>query len=261
MQIYGVEAFAVGYAALLGLHALSYAVAKSSKGTWCETIGRDPHLFAHFPPQLIGFLAAVYFAAPDWIWRMPDYACGVSQPLNQYLAAGERAACIMISLQLYELTACIPSKRLRGNAYEMVGHHVVTLFLSFLAYYYNAFHYYAVMFLGIVEMSSVPLAFVDFFKHFPELRQLYPTANELARNLFAASFIAVRGLYWPWVSYCFWATTLAARADGTLRLETWIVYVFLFCNVVMTCLQWFWLSLILSAVAKMIKGDKSHKEA
>ena len=45
---------------------------------------------------------------------------------------------------------------------------------------------------AIHQVSSIPLAFVDFFKHFPSLKQQQPAANELARNLFAPAFIICR---------------------------------------------------------------------
>lgn len=42
------------------------------------------------------------------------------------------------------------------------------------------------------QVSSIPLAFVDFFKHFPSRKLQQPAANELARNLFAPAFLVCR---------------------------------------------------------------------
>ena len=37
-------------------------------------------------------------------------------------------------------------------------------------------HYYAIFFLGISEVSSVPLVFVDVFKFFPDVAKRYVIA-------------------------------------------------------------------------------------
>ena len=58
------------------------------------------------------------------------------------------------------------------------------LLLSYLAYYHQAYHYWSPCFMGVPELSSIPLALVDFFKHFKDLRDgFFLSANEVARNL------------------------------------------------------------------------------
>ena len=64
--------------------------------------------------------------------------------------------------------------------------------------------------------ARAQLAFVDLFKFFPTLRTVFPITNELVRTAFALSFLAIRGAYWPYISYCFWGTTLGSWATATL---------------------------------------------
>ena len=67
---------------------------------------------------------------------------------------------------------------------------------------------------GVSEVSSLPLAFVDAFKMFKHLKRDYPTANAVARPTFAVCFLALRTVYWPVVSYHFWAASLAHAGDA-----------------------------------------------
>ena len=155
-------------------------------------------------------------------------------------------------------------QRLRGtrpNSYELLGHHVTALLLAVLVYYAQAFQFYAPAFMGLPELSSLPLAFVDLFKHFPSLRKGVPAANELARNIFAVTFLAVRGCYWPYCSVAFWRSAFAAMADENAQLLARpIVHTFLVCNVLMTALQWYWASIILTAIVRLLRGDPRHKD-
>ena len=165
--------------------------------------------------------------------------------------------------------------------------------------------------MGVAELSSLPLAFVDLFKYFPKVRVRdsstqaarffihvrpshtslslalllathtkqvkahFPITNEAVRNVFAVSFLWVRGFYWPYCSIAFWRTQLAifaaqaaAAASATARkpappplLQTPTIYTFLACNVLMTGLQWYWASIILTAIWRLVTGDPRHKDA
>jgi len=242
---------------LFALHMLCYAVATapSFKGS---SLSASPHLAAHFLPQLVGFAVIAFNGGGAWFTGMP----ATEPPIDVYLQHGEHVSCLMIAFQLYELAACIPAKRLRGASYEMVGHHVITLLLSTLAYNYQAYHYWAPCFMGVAEISSVPLALVDFFKQFPTLKAKFASVNEMARNVFAVAFLACRGVYWPYSSVLFFRTSVAALAKGpsAVIFPVGVIYTFCVCNVLMTCLQWYWTFLILKTLVLKLKGDERHKE-
>lgn len=259
LELFGRPAWLVGFCGLCALHVFCYFMATSRLGFSGSPLAKQPHLAAHFLPQLVGFLALAYYGGGAWINDMPP----VETAIGDYLYVGERVSCIMIAFQMYEIAATIPAKRLRGLYYEMVGHHCITLLLSVLAYHYQAYHYWAPCFMGMAEISSVPLAFVDFFKMFPAVKAALPTTNELSRNCFAALFLPIRGVYWPYSSYKFWRTSLAFLAAVPMAAQppSAVVYTFCACNVVMTLLQWYWASLILKALFQLLRGDPSHKEA
>ena len=264
LLIFGYQAWLVGFVALLGLHAFFYFVALACKGTRLDMLSRAPHLEALFLPQLICFIAAVYWGAVVWMFRgeMPTDLASVT--IGDYIPQGERIGCIMLAFQLYELSACIPSgaARLRGAVNELIGHHLIVILLSYLVYHHGAFQYFAPVFMGVPEISSLPLTLVDLFKQFPELRKSCAGTNELARTLFAVTFLIFRAVYWPYCSYVFFGVSLRSLSSGALGgVAPWVVYIFLISNVLMTCLQWYWASLIITALAQMVSGDKRHKEA
>ena len=47
-------------------------------------------------------------------------------------------------------------QKLRGPSYEFLMHHATALLLAVLAYYYQAFLYFAPGFMGVPELSSLP---------------------------------------------------------------------------------------------------------
>ena len=153
------------------------------------------------------------------------------------------------------------TQRLRAPNNELLLHHLVIGMISYLVYSRQAFQFYAPIFMGVTELSSLPLAFLDLFKQFPTLRAAFPVANENVRIVFAVLFLFCRGFYWPFVSISFWRSALDALAAGDPTVSAGVVYVFLVCNIMMTGLQWYWTSIILKALYFKLTGDPRHKEA
>ena len=193
------------------------------------------------------------------------FSCPARGPLRlrrsaSPIATGTAHTCLPHRRTVARLPLCLV-QRLRGLHYEMIGHHCITLLLSVLCYKYQAFHYWAPCFMGMAEFSSIPLAFIDFFKQFPQYRERFPTVNELSRNIFAVLFLTIRGCYWPYSSFWFWKQSLQVLASGVTYTPLGVIYTFLVCNVMMTMLQWYWASLILTALYYLIIGDERHKQA
>jgi len=261
LLIFGQQAWVVVFLALVLLHVICYVLVTRvlSKSSRLASLKNDPQLAAHFLPQLVAFSACVYCGAGDWFFDMPDPR---TTSISSYVPQGERIACLILGFQLYEFVMCIPCPRLRGGANELVVHHIISLVLSSLAYYKQAYLYYSPCFMGVAEISSLPLAFVDLFKQFPPLRALFPVANEMLRNVFAASFLLLRGVYWPICSVGFFRTHYIGWAAGApWPMAAPIMYTFIFCNVAMTALQWYWSSIIVTAIVRLARGDPRHKEA
>jgi len=194
MQMFGFPAWIVMLGVYAGLHMLSYAVVVSGAFGRDSSLSKNPHLAAHFLPQLFGFAILAYLGGGGWLHAdMPSIDPGP----GAYISFGEQIAMHMLSFQLYEIAACIPAPRLRGKFNELIGHHVITLLLSYLAYKHQAYHYWAPCFMGMPEISSVPLAVMDHLKNFKPLAQRFPNLNEASQVIFSLLFLPIRGVYWP----------------------------------------------------------------
>jgi len=215
------------------------------------------HLGAHFVSTFIGFIALAAVGVQGWVLNPPpdmDRTRGTS-------VVGAMAVNGMVAFQTYEVILAVIAPRLRGKHFEMIGHHVVTLVLAVLGGTHQYVYYYAPFFFGMSEISSVPLTFIDLFKQYKGLSKSYPILNELSRNLFAVSFLALRVVYWPYVCYIFWTDSLIEVRKPD-RVALYCIVAFWVANILLTGLQFFWGSLIIGKVVDMLKGkpDDEGKE-
>ena len=75
--------------------------------------------------------------------------------------------------------------------------------------------------------------------------------------MFALLFTICRVILWPIVSFQFWVGTLpqlSQEPSGGVRHE--VRYFYLFCNIGLTFLQFYWYKLILAGVKKQICPKK-----
>jgi hypothetical protein len=149
-------------AAMLGTHALGYALTKS-------------HLHAHTVPQLLGFVALAYVGTLAWFGEGQYKAIGLpwgsgaaggpSYPsIHASSEFGTLCAALQLPFQAYEILCALGVKELRGKSYEMLLHHVFAFLLSWLCVSTGTYSCYGGYFLGVTEYSSVPLVFVDALK-------------------------------------------------------------------------------------------------
>jgi len=75
----------------------------------------------------------------------------------------------------------------------MLVHHLSVIVVSSAANFLrNGFRYWAPFFFGVIEMSSIPLAIMNFFKDHPALIDQYPIFYKNLRVVFALTFLQVR---------------------------------------------------------------------
>lgn len=131
---------------------------------------------------------------------------------------------------------------------------------------FSYLHYYAVFFLGLSEVSSIFLVFVDLSRYFPpERNSWYDTViQKLLAPLFVVSFVVYRViLWWPISLQLFrdcgrvWKKTQDLQPPG----KRWVLVLFLGCNLPLGILQLYWLSIILEEVTKvLISGGAGNSE-
>jgi hypothetical protein len=80
-----------------------------------------------------------------------------------------------------------------GEDVTMIVHHLsVILVTSMSSFYTNGFLYWTPFFYGAIELSSVPLAIMNFFKENPEWMELYMRPYLWTRLIFAEMFLLLR---------------------------------------------------------------------
>ena len=58
-------------------------------------------------------------------------------------------------------------------------------------------------------------------------------------------------------SIWFWKTSIATLQAGSVVPAPWVIYIFCVANILMTGLQWFWATLILTGIYAMVTGGKA----
>jgi hypothetical protein len=147
-----------------------------------------------------------------------------------------------------------------GEQTSMIVHHVAVICVaSTSAFLTCGFRYFIPFFYGVIEISSVPLSVMNAFKNNPDWIMRYPGVYANVRLLFGITFLLVRVVlwtpfYWEFISLAmllWWST----EVGGTKV----ILGVFYAASVVLTLLQYFWASKIVSAMIK--GGPKSTKKS
>ena len=172
----------------------------------------------------------------------------------------------------WDLPTSLLSKELRDV--PMVLHHVGMVLVSAVAMGVLSdgrplLGYYAPFFFGLIEVSSVPLVLVDMFhpKHkewsaylqseaSPFLHQM----NETCRIVFAASFLALRALYFPFETVMGVVPDLMAYRRSGTDMPTLPLDILVVTNLLFSMLQLYWGFLIVRTLIKMLSGISSKSK-
>jgi hypothetical protein len=135
----------------------------------------------------------------------------------------------------------------------MILHHVSTLVTAYLtALFIPGFRYYSPFFFGVIELSSVPLAIMNYLKdHYEWTIQNAPTTYRVVRLVFALSFLWLRIILWvPQIYIILKALGMFAWTSPD-RTTFLIVMLFWFTIFILTGLQWFWGWIVIKSLANV----------
>lgn len=163
----------------------------------------------------------------------------------------------------YQLWAIVMGIFVVKESPAMILHHVCVILVSCMCSFMTiGFRYWTPFFLGMVELSSVPLAIMNTFKDYNVFIQQYPKVYFYVRLAFAFSFLIVRWFMFAPRKYiflrqCMWAilssTSRRGRYYQVFMSFVWISAFFLW------CLQVFWGTLILKGLANVFIFSKEKK--
>lgn len=132
----------------------------------------------------------------------------------------------------------------------MLTHHFIAATVSFSGVYNHMIGYYATFFLGLTEVSSIPLVTLDMSKYFqPQPGTLYEAyISRCAAPLFVLTFVYYRVVMWWRVSKQLLDDVRSVTASGSAQAlrpgRTWILYMWVTLSIPMGLLQLYWLTLI-----------------
>jgi hypothetical protein len=176
-----------------------------------------------------------------------DLFYGYSSLVNDHLITP------MYAYQVWNFIVCFLHNEYQDFA--AMAHHLVTACLASCGFHPFA-HYYALFYFGIAELTTIPLNIINTFKHVPRLAESYPSFYHHTRTIFALSFLLIRLLWWPVVSYgLFFACLDLLQSEKLHSIQ--IVCFFLFSNLFLSGLQFYWGYLI---VKNALKGKTSNKK-
>ena len=279
--VYGVKCLA---AHLLFYIAFKYVL---PQGPWRKA----PNFTAH---QLIALFLMIQWTCDGFfgdntvdLHDKPDHLPKILHTSSYGLKMAQRS---VAALWLWDIPIMILSKDMH-QAMDgiMHAHHLGMLLVALAVLGYLTFGIETVdfpspvgsplapIFFGQVELSSIPLQVVDLFhprkssawNQYMKSSKILATINEASRQLFALLFLAVRGVYFPYVVFTrvipdFWdaLTWTALHQEQAAKYILPIVIILAF-SVFFTLLQMYWAVLVVNQIQKALFGGKNSgiKEA
>ncbi len=171
-----------------------------------------------------------------------------------YSEESELIAAVSLTFQFWDLVATpfIPE----FSSPIMLGHHVCAALVSYVALQYQCYHYYAMFFFALSEVSSIPLVIMSLFKYFPtEAGTPQATIEAISGPLFAIFFSYYRVYMWIKVTRQLWSDGINVLSSGASNKyrpgKNFALYLILGISALLTMLQLFWFSLIAAEMLRM----------
>ena len=188
-------------------------------------------------PSLFFFFSSPSSSSSTKAYTLPLLTRMISHPENAFFG----------SLQVgYSLWSLPMGLFIVHESPVMIIHHISTLMTSLLSsLFLPGFRIYAPFFFGLIELSSVPLAMINYLKDHYEWTMVHvPTTYQGIRFLFAFLFLSLRVVLWiPQILPVLKALALLAwicitKDDYPIRFV--IIVVFWLTILVLTALQLYW---------------------
>lgn len=150
--------------------------------------------------------------------------------------------------QVYNTAMCFLYEELFDTT--MVLHHTVVVLLQLIGF--SPFlHSEAFFFIGIAEITNIPLTWMDICKKKPEWRKRWPTTHTLCQLVFAISFILIRMILWPIRAVPVWHKLINLMLTGECR-STAVALGFIIISGILTVMQIVWGKKIVSIFCKSL---------
>ena len=200
-----------------------------------------------------------YYGVTGWFFEVDDFATE-EQRLYSVSPAAVKVLQTNFAFQTWDFAVSFLHKEL--NAPEMLAHHSLAALLCYWGLTMPYMHYYAIYFMGVAEVSSVPLVLVDICKYYPEFAKRFPLVDLLSKLAFAAAFLAVRDVFWVYTAVTVWKDGVGILRKGNFpaKYPGYITASVLVANAFFTTLQIVWTGKLLQGAAELFGGKDGEKK-
>eukprot|EP00227_Mantoniella_beaufortii_P021222 CAMPEP_0197581964 /NCGR_PEP_ID=MMETSP1326-20131121/5320_1 /TAXON_ID=1155430 /ORGANISM="Genus nov. species nov., Strain RCC2288" /LENGTH=275 /DNA_ID=CAMNT_0043145955 /DNA_START=89 /DNA_END=916 /DNA_ORIENTATION=- len=211
-------------------------------------------LVAAVPLAYCGFVGA-----DAWLYRLDDFTDSAQRLYGTSPHAVRILQC-NFSFQAWDFFISFFHKELRSP--EMLAHHSLAAMLCYWALTMPYMHYYAVYFMGVVEISSVPLVLVDICKYYPELQRRFPALDLGAKVAFGLLFLALRDVFWVLTAVYVWRDGIGILRAGDFPpgYPGWVTASVLICNTFFSALQLWWTKRLFEGIVDVLGGGEKKVE-
>jgi hypothetical protein len=163
------------------------------------------------------------------------------------------AACFTFQFFDFLVSLTIPEHRTA----IMMTHHFMAASVSWFSIQFQYLHHYGVFYLGLSEVSSIFLVFVDLAKYFPPVpgSMFDRLVGTVCGPAFVVTFTLYRVIMWWPVSFQLFLDAYSVLKSGQASKlrhgKEWVLYVFLGMNLPLGILQLYWFGIIVEEVRKV----------
>jgi len=201
-------------------------------------------LVAHQLCLIIPFLYSSYLGFKLFVFEEDATVAALGAGTYADRIYGNSAICwhmnrYFLGFQVYDLIATLFVPSL--CKFEHILHHTLSMLTALAGTSGPMMQWYAPFYFGFVEVSSVPLAFVDLFRAVPPAPGgVLSACNELVRVAFALSFLPIRCYIFPrqllvYVYPDAYAAYMANDVRGPIALSWFVIS-----GTMLSALQLFW---------------------
>ena len=181
--------------------------------------------------------------------------------LFSYLKISEIQNVMIFCYQIWDIVVSLQIPEHREMIFMV--HHVLAACVAYWSLKYQLFGYYSIYYGGCSEFSSIFLVISDIDSMFPTVVRSYPTFDTIiliCKGLFVGTFTYFRVIGWIQYSIPLWkdvfhVTThnldIQYRESSSKNQQRWLLYMFLILNVLLGCLQVYWLYEIVQLIRNM----------
>mmetsp|Transcript_28890 Transcript_28890/g.61001 ORF Transcript_28890/g.61001 Transcript_28890/m.61001 type:complete len:284 (-) Transcript_28890:229-1080(-) len=183
------------------------------------------------------------------------------ESITNKIAGYEHAMILAIGQIGYQIWALPIGLLFVGEAKEMLLHHVAVIGVaSVSAFLRCGFRYYVPYFYGVIEISSVPLSVMNQFKNNKHWIKAYPELFGMVKMAFALSFLLVRVVLWTPFYWSFFANASMLLYSSENATTIVILALFNLSSLVLTFLQYYWATKVISAVMNAVRGGERKEK-